>query len=119
MSAEPYTRESDLVLDIRRHYSRGDTRLFRNNVGAFRDPNGNWVSFGLAVGTSDLIGWQRRVIVPADVGSEWAVFVALECKRNGQFPTDSQEAFLELVKAHGGIAGVVRSMGDANRLLGY
>ena len=114
-----YAKESDLVFDVRRHYSRGNCRLFRNNVGAYQDSAGNWITYGLAVGTSDLIGWQRRVIVPADVGNEWAVFIALECKRTGQFPTDSQDAFLQLVKVHGGIAGVVRSMADAERILGY
>lgn len=119
MGAAAYAKEADLVYDIRQHYSRGDCRLFRNNVGAYQDARGNWVAYGLAVGTSDLIGWQRRVIAPADVGSEWAVFVALECKRAGQYPTDSQQAFLDLVKTHGGVAGVVRSMSDAHRILGY
>lgn len=114
-----YAKESDLVLDVRKQYSRGNCRLFRNNVGAFRDSHGNWVSYGLAVGTADLIGWQRRVIVPADVGCEWAVFVALECKRKDNYPTDTQAAFLDLVRVHGGISGVVRSLDDANRILGY
>lgn len=119
MSATSYEREADLLHDVRLAYGHGDVRLFRNNVGMLPDARGNMVTFGLGKGTSDLIGWQRRVITPSDVGFEWAVFLAIECKRRGQHPTDEQEAFIKQVQTHGGIAGVVRSLEDTHRLLGY
>jgi hypothetical protein len=43
--------------------------------------------------------------------------LAVEVKRPSGKPTPVQERFLELVRAHGGVAGVVRSVDDLLRLL--
>lgn len=51
-------------------------RLFRNNVGAFKDESGRFVRYGLAneskarnkrLKSSDGVGWRKRLITPAMV----------------------------------------------------
>lgn len=77
-------------------------RVFRNSVGLARDPrSGAKVRFGLCVGSSDLIGLCR------------GRFLALEVKTATGRPTPEQLAFIAMVRAQGGIAGVVRSVADA------
>jgi hypothetical protein len=49
-------------------------RLYRNNTGTLRDQHGRPVTFGLAVGSADLIGWTTRTITPDMVGQQVAVF---------------------------------------------
>lgn len=77
--------------------------LWRNNTGLAVDGRRR-IRYGLAVGSSDLIG----ILVPE------GRFVALEVKApNGKGPTPEQERFLELVRRSGGFAAVVRSVSDA------
>jgi hypothetical protein len=111
--------ESELIYEVRKELSRGDVRLFRNNVGTYEDGAGNWVSYGLAVGSSDLIGWKRVLITPAHVGHMLAIFTALECKSETGRVTGPQDAFLQTVILAGGMAGVVHNLSDARRLLCY
>jgi hypothetical protein len=99
--------------------SNKDTRLFRNNVGLLTDDRGNRIRYGLCVGSSDLIGWRTITIMPKDVGNDLAVFVACECKTPVGRVTKEQQAFIEYVVKAGGIAGVVRSIEDARKLLGH
>lgn len=112
----------------------GDVRLWRNNTGlgwagqSTRVTAGNLRAIaaglqpgdviirnarplhaGLCVGSSDLIGY-RRV-------DGLAQFVALEVKAGTRGPTTEQARFLNHIAAAGGIAGVVRSVGDAQALL--
>ena len=94
------------------------TRLFRNQVGSLPDPRtGRLVSFGLARGSADLIGW-RTITVTADmVGQRLAVFTSIEVKTpTGRIRPD-QTAWLDAVQAAGGIAGVARSVDDATTIL--
>src|SRR5690606_2236867 len=64
------------------------------------------VDFGLCIGSADLIGWMN------------GRFVALEVKPlKGRMPTKEQLMFLLNVCANGGIAGVVRSVADAEAVL--
>ena len=101
---------------IRLALSRGGTRLFRNNTGALRDQNGRLVQFGLCKGSSDLIGWQSVEITPDMVGETVAVFVAIEIKDQGR-ATKEQKAFIQRVREAGGLAGVARSIEDAQAIL--
>jgi hypothetical protein len=110
--------EKETVNAVRATLSHGDTRLFRNNVGALQDKTGRFVTYGLAVGSSDLIGWKSMNITLDMVGEKVAVFVALEGKSEDKAPTEAQRRFLQTVKDAGGIAGVFRSQSDAEHLLG-
>ena len=113
----------------------GAARLWRNNVGtgwagqATRVTAGNLrlvgatlrpgdvvirggrpLHAGLCVGSSDLIGYRTVDGV--------AQFVALEVKTATGRVSAEQRAFINVVQAAGGCAGVVRSVEDAQALLG-
>jgi hypothetical protein len=76
--------------------------LWRNNVGQVQR-EGRWIRYGLAVGSSDLIGILR--------GS--GRFVALEVKTDTGRPKPEQILFIELVRQCGGFACIVRSPDEA------
>jgi hypothetical protein len=77
------------------------------------------VQFGVASpGGSDLIGYRQVMIGPEHVGKTMAVFAAVEVKTATGRATPQQLAFVEHVCQAGGVAGVVRSVDDAKRLLG-
>lgn len=95
-----------------------DVRIFRNQVGSLPDPRtGRLVTFGLAKGSADLIGWRTIEITPDMVGQRVAVFCSLEVKTAAGRLTDQQRNWLEAVRRAGGIAGVVRSVADAQQIL--
>lgn len=85
--------------------SRGRVRLFRNNVGALQNARGEWVQYGLAPGSADLIGWVD------------GRFAAIEVKSARGIITDAQNRFIATVRDAGGVAGVARSVEDAHRIL--
>ena len=103
---------------IRLACSRGPTRLWRNNTGRLRDERGQLVTFGLCPGSADLIGYRSVVVTPDMVGQQLAVFAAVEVKTPTGRPTPEQTTFLEHVAAAGGLAGIARSVEDAEALLG-
>lgn len=105
--------ETDITAEIRLACSRGATRLFRNNSGKFQDANGRWVQFGIgSPGGADLIGWT--------IVNGVAVFTALEVKSGNRKPTEPQAAFLAAVSRAGGIAGIARSVEEAQAVIaGY
>jgi len=110
--------ETKLVRDVHLKIgARIGTRLFRNNVGRYQDRSGNWVQYGLCVGSSDLIGWHSVTITPDMVGQTIARFLAIETKMPGKRMTPEQQNFIEAVKRSGGIAGVAFSVEDACQLL--
>jgi ribosomal protein L27 len=109
----------------------GSTRLWRNNVGTgwagqatkiqrrgmvAVEPGdvivrqGRPLHAGLCVGSSDLIGYRQVDGV--------AQFVALEVKSAIGRPTAQQTQFLDHIISAGGCAGIVRSVEDAQSLLG-
>ena len=98
--------------------TRPDARLFRNQVGSLPDPRtGRLVTFGLAKGSADLIGWRTVTITPDMVGQRLAVFTSIEVKTPTGRIRPEQQAWLGVVRGAGGIAGVARSVGDAVSLL--
>lgn len=108
--------EQTIQQQIRLQCSRGPVRLHRNNTGTLRDRNGRPVQFGLAKGSADLIGWTTRTITADMVGQRVAVFTSIEVKSaTGRLRPD-QRQWMEAVQAAGGIAGVARSVEDAQRL---
>lgn len=93
-------------------------RLFRNQVGQLPDPRtGRPVQFGLARGSSDLIGWRTVTVTPDMVGTRLAVFTSIEVKTPTGRLTPQQHAWLGTVRGAGGIAGVARSVRDAEEIL--
>ena len=112
----------------------GIARLWRNNVGtswagqatkitpgniravaaALRPGDvvvrqGRPLHAGLCVGSSDLIGYRQVNGV--------AQFVALEVKSTTGRPTKEQSQFIDHIKGAGGVAGIVRSVADAQTML--
>ena len=97
---------------------RSDLRLFRNETGKLPDPRtGRWVQFGLAKGSSDLIGFKTVKITPEMIGQEVAQFVSIEIKTERGKLTDVQQNWLRKVKSSGGIVGVARTVKDALQIL--
>jgi len=110
------------------------TVLFRNNVGAYQDRNGQWIRYGVAnetkemnknIKSSDYIGITPVVITPKMVGRTVAVFTAIETKKEGYKPSGkaqiehhaAQQRFCDLVLRNGGIAGIVDSSEKAVELI--
>ena len=109
--------EQQIQQHIRITCSTGNTRLFRNNTGVLRDANGRPVSFGLCKGSGDLIGWTTRTITAEMVGQQVAVFTSIEVKTLTGRLRPEQKLWLAAVETAGGIAGVARSVADAEALL--
>lgn len=121
--------EQEIQQRIRLACSRDDARLFRNNVGQgwigrmerrgrdvlLRDARP--LQAGLSRGSADLIGWKTVTITPDMVGQRVAVFASVEVKAARGSVRPDQRTWLELVRAAGGIAGVVRSVEEAQALL--
>jgi hypothetical protein len=68
--------------------------------------NATMLSFGLAIGSSDIIG-----LTPS------GRFLALEVKTQTGRPTKEQRIFLKIVSDSGGIAGIVRTPEQALQLI--
>ena len=110
--------EQQIQQRIRLACSRGPVRLWRNNTGRLRDERGQLVTFGLCPGSADLIGYRSVTITPEMVGQTVAVFAAVEVKSERGRPTPEQTFFLEHITAAGGLAGIARSVEDAQVILG-
>jgi hypothetical protein len=108
--------EQEIQQQIRLQLGRGPVRLWRNNTGALLNRRGQMVTYGLCVGSSDLIGLRQVVIGPEHLGQTLAVFSAIEVK-GARDPTAEQLAFIAAVQNLGGLAGVARSVEDANSIL--
>ena len=109
-------READ-IQDTIRLLSRGDLRLFRNNVGMAWTKDGRPVRYGLYPGSPDLIGWRRIVITPELVGQTMAVAVGIEVKTRTGKLSDTQAPFIAHMQAFGALAGVARSADEAHSLV--
>lgn len=94
--------ESEIQDAIRLALPASRVVLWRNNVGTARHL-GRFVRYGLAPGSSDLVGILR--------GS--GRFVALEVKTPKGKLHDEQKSWLRLVRDAGGFAAVVRSVQEA------
>ena len=98
--------------------TKPNLRLYRNNCGSLPDPRtGRLVTFGLARGSADLIGWRTVTITPDMIGQRLAVFTSIEVKTPTGRIRPEQQAWLGAVHGAGGIAGIARSVTDAQLLL--
>jgi hypothetical protein len=94
--------------------TRPEARIFRNQVGSLPDPRtGRLVTFGLARGSADLIGWRTITVTQAMVGTRLAVFTSIEVKTPTGRIRPEQQAWLEAVQHAGGIAIIALSVPDA------
>lgn len=109
--------ELDIMNRCRMAASKIGSRLFRNNVGALQTKDGRYVTYGLAVGSSDLIGFTPVLVTPSMVGKRLAVFTAVEVKSETGRSTEEQDNFISTVVGAGGIAGIARSEEDLIGLL--
>lgn len=116
--AAPGESESAVQNRIRLEASRKGLRIWRNNVGAMMDDNGNFIRYGLCndskqmntlIKSSDLVGIRPVTITQNHVGQVIGQFVAREVKAanwsySGSKREEAQLRFLELVIALGGDA---------------
>lgn len=98
--------------------SHPNIRMFRNFVGegfVGSPPHRlRRVSFGLAVGSADLIGFTTVIIEPKDVGRKVAVFTSVEVKRPKDYViSDAQAAWKDMVNDRGGHAIIAHSPKEA------
>jgi len=115
MSNQETVLQQNIRLALGQH---SNLRLFRNETGKLPDPRtGKWVQFGLAKGSSDLIGFKTVKITPEMIGQDIAQFVSLEIKTERGKLTDIQQNWLQKVKSSGGIVGVARTVKDALQIL--
>ena len=68
-------------------------------------------------GGGDLLGWRTVEVTPEMVGQRVAVFTSIEVKTPTGRLRAEQEQWLKVVRAAGGIAGVARSVEDAQALV--
>lgn len=94
-------------------------RLWRNNSGSLPDPRtGRYVQFGVgSPGGSDLIGYRRVRVTEEMVGQEIAQFAAVEVKTPRGRVRPEQRQFINHVLSAGGVAGIARSVDEAQKLL--
>jgi hypothetical protein len=92
-------------------------KLFRNNVGAYKDPQGRVIRYGLMTGSADLIGWKTVIVTPDMVGTRIAQFVSVEVKAPKGVVRPEQQVWADNVRKGGGIAVVARSVKDVKFLL--
>lgn len=127
MSKSEKLIQSEIVARLN---SRPDVRVFRNNIGVafigdvIAEKNGDVilrnarrVRFGLHEGSGDLIGWKTMEITPDMVGSKIAVFFSAEIKTpQGRIREEQKNWIVQVTKA-GGIAKVMRSAEECDKLL--
>lgn len=98
----PPPRETQIQAAILRALAyRRDVFAWRNNTGALPNQQGRKIRFGKK-GSGDILGLVAG-----------GRFLALECKRPGEEPTEAQLAFGAAVRAKGGFYAVVRSVQEA------
>lgn len=115
MSNQETVLQQNIRLALGQH---SDLRLFRNETGRLPDPRtGKWIRFGLAKGSSDLIGFKTIKVTPEMIGKDLAVFTSIEVKTNTGQLSEYQHNWLQAVKKAGGITGVARNVGDALKIL--
>lgn len=121
--------ETSLQRQIQLELSDANTRVFRNNVGfAWQGSNftienrrlvqGNarGVTYGLAIGSSDLIVPRSITVTPGMVGMRVLVFGAIETK-DASNPSQQQRQFLKVIQDLGGNAGVARNLEQARFII--
>jgi hypothetical protein len=125
MSAGP----TELVNDILREFSRGSTRLFRQQsalawAGKVIARTSNTVTIvhphAMKLGTmgqSDVGGLTSVIITPEMLGQRIAIDVQIEAKFGTGRATPEQTAYIHMIRTLGGRAGIARSVEEAGRII--
>lgn len=95
-----YAKEGDLVKDCLRWLKSVECYVYRQNQGGMKTDT-RFIRFAHVDGISDIIGMTST-----------GRYIAVECKQPGKRPTEKQRAFLDEVKAHGGIAIVAHDVDE-------
>jgi hypothetical protein len=110
--------EAAIQQNVRLEASRIGARLWRNNVGGYKDEYGNFIRYGLAnesaqvnkvMKSSDLIGIKPVLVTPAMVGHTIGQFLSREVKAgdwtySGSEHEVAQLAWINLITSLGGDA---------------
>lgn len=100
----------------------GRCLIFRNNTGKLQDARGRWVTFGLGVGSPDLVGMLRscRRALPrcASAAGELPCahhgrFIAVEVKLPGKHPEVAQACWHKAAREAGALVIVAHSVAEA------
>lgn len=119
-------KESYVQSQVRLEAPQAGCYLFRNNKGAGKLENGNFLRWGLAndskklsdeIKSADLIGIRRRLITAADVGCYIGQFLSREIKPtdwkfSGSLEDLAQMRWAALINAQGGDAKIVTGPGS-------
>lgn len=97
-------KESNLVEQLLKRAGQLGMKLWRNQVGTYKLADGRYISSGLCVGSSDLIGYIPVVITPEMLGKTIAVFVAVEAKSPTGRASQRQLDFINHIVESGGVA---------------
>lgn len=73
---------------------------------------------GLCTGSSDLIGWTKKVITQDDVGKTVAIFTAIEIKYGKTATTVEQKAFINAVNSSGGLGKIIHDLNELEDIYG-
>jgi CRISPR/Cas system-associated exonuclease Cas4 (RecB family) len=130
-------KESTIIAKVMIEATQNGWRLFRNSVGLAWQGRKTGeivgreglqtvladcrrVKYGLAKGSSDLIGWRQVVITPDMVGQTIAQFVSVEVKtREYSKITPEQDNWLHQVAAAAGYSAVAHEAGDHVEIIKY
>jgi hypothetical protein len=130
----PTARHSEAAgaAQIRLAAGRAGVPIWRNNNGGCVDQTGRLIRFGLGNESpalnarwksSDLIGLLPVVVQPSHVGQTIGVFLAIETKKPGWRLTagdkrgHAQAAFIQSVRAFGGVGGFCCTADDFTKLI--
>lgn len=98
--------ESDIQNAIRLRLSEMGFAVFRTNVGKVRMPDGRWFNTGLPKGHPDLYAVRNGKIYYIEVKTP-----------TGKVSTEQEHFIATMRDRYGCVAGVVRSVEDAERLV--
>ena len=104
--------ENEIMHRIQVKASEKGFRLFRNQVGKYKLADGRWLTSGLCVGSSDLIGFKIQIVTQDMVGKPVALFAAVEVKTDKGKATVEQVDFLRAVAEAGGVSILARREND-------
>ncbi len=95
--------ETALMLAIREAVCALGHPCWRNNVGKLQDARGRWVTYGLGIGSPDLIGIVRPT----------GRMLCIEVKVPGKDPEPHQECWHRAARAAGALVIVAHSVEEA------